>query len=218
MLKPIAIVGAGGLGKEILVLLHQINEVTPVWDIKGFYDDNTELQGQLINGFPCLGTINDLSCTTSELYVTVALGSPHIKAQLVNRLQNPKLHFPVLVHPTAALKPYQHISIAEGTVVLQGAVLTTNIKTGKHVLIYLNCTVGHDAVIGNFSSLMPGTNLGGNTILEDQVFMGANATVLQGITIGTGAIVGAGSVVTKNLPNRCTAVGVPAKIIKHDQL
>lgn len=216
MLKPIAIVGAGGLGREVLVLLHQINDVTPTWDIQGFYDDNYQLQGQTINGYPCLGTVEDLNHITSELYITVALGYPQVKAEVVSRLQHPLLRHAILVHPAAEPKPYQHISLAEGTIVFQGAVLTTNIKIGRNTLIYLNCTIGHDAIIGDFASLMPGTNIGGNTILEDQVFIGSNATVLQRTTVGEDTIVGAGSVVTKNLPKRCTAVGVPAKIIKYD--
>ncbi|MFD2248125.1 acetyltransferase [Pontibacter ruber] len=215
-MKDIAIAGAGGLGREVLVLLHQINEVTPQWNILGFYDDDPALQQTQINGFPCLGSLTDLSQVNRELHVAVAVGYPAVKKQLVTSLQhNSCLFFPALVHPSAQPKPYQYIELAEGTLVFQGAVLTTNIRLGKHVLVYLNCTVGHDAVLENFVSLMPGVNLGGNTNLGEGAFLGANATVLQGLQIGSHTKIGAGSVVSNSIPDNCTAVGVPAKIIKH---
>jgi maltose O-acetyltransferase len=51
-------------------------------------------------------------------------------------------------------------------------------------------------------------------ILENNVWLGARVIVLKGVTIGEGSVIGAGSVVTKNIPSRSLAVGQPAKIIK----
>ncbi|WP_114781384.1 acetyltransferase [Botryobacter ruber] len=218
-MKNIAIVGAGGLGREVLVLLHQINDVAPQWNILGFYDDDTSLSGTHINGLPWLGNIPDLADAKEELSVVIAIGLPKIKQQLAERLQqNPLLSFPALVHPLAQPKPYQFVQLAEGVVVFQGAVLTTNIRLGKHALVYLNCTVGHDTTLGAYVSLMPGVNLAGNTILEEGVFVGANAAILQGLHIGNHSHIGAGAVVTTAIPHNCTAAGVPAKIIKSHEL
>ena len=52
------------------------------------------------------------------------------------------------------------------------------------------------------------------TELCDRVWIGANVTVLKGVTIGEEAVVGAGSVVTKDIPPRAIAVGNPAKVIR----
>ena len=61
---------------------------------------------------------------------------------------------------------------------------------------------------------MPGANISGNVRIADATLIGSGATILQGLTIGKNCIVGAGAVVTKDLPDNCTAVGVPARIIK----
>lgn len=50
--------------------------------------------------------------------------------------------------------------------------------------------------------------------IEDKVWLGANVTVLQGVTIGEGAIVAAGAVVTKDVPPRTVVGGIPAKLLR----
>jgi acetyltransferase-like isoleucine patch superfamily enzyme len=51
-------------------------------------------------------------------------------------------------------------------------------------------------------------------VIEDNVWIGSNATVLPGVKIGSGSVVGAGAVVTKSLPHRVLALGVPARIVR----
>src|SRR5688572_18178867 len=80
-LAPIAIVGAGGFGREVLLLLHQINQVRPTWQIQGFYDDNTR-QPATINGVPYLGPLADLLRVNTPLALVLAVGDPRVKARL----------------------------------------------------------------------------------------------------------------------------------------
>jgi serine acetyltransferase len=95
-------------------------------------------------------------------------------------------------------------------------VLTTNIRLGRHVLLNLGCTVGHDAVLEDFCSLMPHANVGGEAHLEAGVYLGTNATVINRVRVGARTIVGAGAVAVRDLPADCTAVGVPAKAINSE--
>ncbi|MDE6574416.1 MAG: acyltransferase [Muribaculaceae bacterium] len=50
--------------------------------------------------------------------------------------------------------------------------------------------------------------------MADRVWIGANVTILPGVTVGEGAVIAAGAVVTKNVPARTVVGGVPAKILK----
>ncbi|WP_205504492.1 acetyltransferase [Rufibacter psychrotolerans] len=211
--KRIAIVGAGGLGREVLMLLHQINAVTPKWDIIGFYDDAVPAQPHIC-GLPYLGKVVDLNNVDHQLYVTIAIGNCQAKTDVADRLLNPLLCFPVLVHPSVICRPEQENKLGEGTIVCQNSVLTTNVTLGRHVLLNLACTVGHDTVIGDFCSLMPQVAVSGCVRLGTGVYGGTNSTILQNCKVGAFSIIGAGAMVNSDLPSYCTAVGVPARIVK----
>ncbi|HEX8327365.1 MAG TPA: acetyltransferase [Hymenobacter sp.] len=211
---PLVIFGAGGLGREVLLLLHQLNEVQPTWNVLGFYDDQPP-STSIVAGLPYLGTSADLIATTEPLAVAVAVGNPAARAAVVARLTSAHLSFPALVHPRVALAPEQRISVGAGCIIQQGCLLTCDIKLGQFVLLNLGCTVGHDAVLADFCSLMPHANVSGSAQLETGVYLGTNATIIQGVRVGANTIVGAGAVAVRDLPANATAVGVPARIIKN---
>ncbi|WP_022824076.1 acetyltransferase [Hymenobacter norwichensis] len=214
--RPLAIFGAGGLGREVLVLVHQINEQRPTWHLTGFYDD-VRPAADTLHGLPYLGTAADLNATPSPLHVAVAVGNSQSRAAVVRQLTAPTLSFATLIHPSVACAPYQQLQIGAGCVIGQGCILTTDIVLGQHVLLNLGCTVGHDAVLEDFCSLMPHANIGGAAHLATGVYLGTNATVINQVRVGAHTIVGAGAVAVRDLPAHCTAVGVPAQVIKSRQ-
>lgn len=211
--RRLAIFGAGGLGREVLVLIHQINAYQPTWQLTGFYDD-VRPAAETIHGVPYLGTSVDLNAVAEPLHVAVAVGNSQSRASVVERLTSPHLSFPTLIHPDVAYEAYQHLQFGAGCIISQGCILTTDITLGNYVLLNLGCTIGHDTVLGNFCSLMPHANVGGAAHLETGVYLGTNATVIDRVRVGANTIVGAGAVAVRDLPPNCTAVGVPAQIIK----
>ncbi|MBC6611585.1 acetyltransferase [Hymenobacter sp. BT507] len=210
---PLVIFGAGGLGREVLVLVRQLNEVRPMWNLRGFYDDQPPATPTL-HDLPYLGTTTDLNATTEPLAVAVAVGSSRSRAAIVGRLTSPLLSFPTLIHPSVACQPYQRLRFGAGCLITQGCILTTDIQVGNFVLLNLGCTVGHDAVLEDFCSLMPHANVGGEAYLGVGAYLGTNATVLNQVTVGAHTTLGAGAVAVRDLPAYCTAVGVPAAVIK----
>lgn len=213
-LPPLVIFGAGGLGREVLMLVHQLNNAVPTWNIQGFYDDVRPPSGAALRGLPYLGGAADLNATALPLHVAVAVGSSRSRAAVVARLTSPLLSFPTLIHPGVACAPYQQLRIGAGCIISQGCILTCDITLGRHVLLNLGCTIGHDAILQDFCSLMPHANVGGAAHLEAGVYLGTNATVLHQVRVGAGTTVGAGAVAVRDLPAGCTAVGVPAQVIK----
>lgn len=214
--QPLVVFGAGGLGREVLVLLLQLNEAGANWDVRGFYDDQPPT-APTVAGLPYLGTAHDLNQTTEPLAVAVAVGSSASRAAVVARLTSGQLSFPVLVHPGVRLARYQRVALGAGCIIQQGCILTCDIALGRFVLLNLGCTIGHDAVLEDFCSLMPHANVGGAAQLGAGVYLGTNATVIQAVRVGAGATVGAGAVVVRELPAGITAVGVPARAISKEQ-
>jgi sugar O-acyltransferase (sialic acid O-acetyltransferase NeuD family) len=207
-IQDIAIVGAGGLGKEIAVLIGQINQVQKQWNLVGFFDDALP-PGSKVLSLPILGNIDAVN--QSARNVVIAIGNPSVKAAIVKKLTSKSLKFPVLVHPSVSLG--QEITIGEGSIICAGSVLTVHVTIGNHVLINLNTTIGHDVVVGDYSSIMPGAHLSGFVKIDRFAFIGTGTSILQDVHIDEYAIVGAGAVVNRDVKANMTVVGVPAREI-----
>ncbi len=211
-LPPLVIFGAGGLGREVLLLVQQINADSPTWDVRGFYDDQAPAT-PTVAGLPYLGTSADLNASPEPLAVALAVGSPAGRAAVAGRLTSAQLSFPVLAHPRVSLGRRHRLTLGAGCIIQQGCILTCDIHLGHFVLLNLGCTVGHDAVLADFCSLMPHANVSGAAQLGTGVYLGTSATIIQGVSIGARTVVGAGAVVVRDLPADVTAVGVPARVV-----
>jgi sugar O-acyltransferase (sialic acid O-acetyltransferase NeuD family) len=207
---PIAIYGAGGLGREIAALIEQINQVALTWKIVGFFDDQIPA-GEKINGIEVLGGIDAVNAWPEPLHVALAIGWPKPKAEIVSKINNSNITYPVLVHPTVLMGSTESISLGPGTIIAAGTILTVNIEIAEHVFFNLACTVGHDVKIGTYSSFMPSCNISGEVTVGAKTFWGTGAKTVNGVSVGDGATVGAGAVVIENIAPDTTVVGVPAK-------
>lgn len=208
MKKPIYLIGAGGLGREVRALIARL----PAWQLEGFYDDAVPA-GSSVEGVSCLGTLSQLLNETPQTKdVVIAVGDPGIKRGIMERVTGARhLRFPVLIDPAAILLDPETIQLGTGTILTAGCTLTTGIAIGKHCLINLNVTIGHGTRIGDGCSVMPGVNVAGNVTLEKDVFVGSGANILNGVEVGKGARIGAGAVVLSNVAEGSTVMGVPAK-------
>lgn len=207
-MKRIAIVGAGGFAREVLTLLLSIGG----YEIIGFVAPNASKAS--INGYPIIGTDEEINRTKESLNLVIAVGDPHLKKEIRLKYTNPLLSFPTLIHPSVIFGDKSMIIIGDGCIICAGTIITTNVAIEDFVTINLNCTVGHDARISNYCSLMPSVNIAGEVHLGSSVYLGSGSNVINQIKIGENCIIGAGAVVVDDIPSGSTAVGVPAKPIK----
>lgn len=208
-MQKIAIYGAGGFGGETRLLINQINELSLQWKFVGFFDDNKSVGN---NGV--LGNLEALNGFKEPLNVVVAIADSAIRKKIVEGITNNLVSFPVLIHPNTILEPNE-VTVGEGSIITANNVFTSNIELGRHTIINLSCTIGHDVILGDYGSIMPGVHLSGHVKAGEQVLIGTGARILQNINIGDQSRVGAGAVVTRDVQPGTTVVGVPAKIIKH---
>lgn len=211
-MKDIVIIGAGGFGREVKTIIDAINKSNKTYNFLGFYDD-TIAKGTLINNFPILGNLTELNDLKTTTEVLIGVGDPIAKSKIISSLKNEYLGFPTIIHPSVIISD-DDVIIDNGCIICAGTIITCNIKIGKFVTLNLMCTVGHDTVIGDYSSFMPSVNISGEVHIEEKVYVGTGAKIINKLSIGTATIVGAGAVVSKSLPENCTAVGIPAKPIK----
>ncbi len=211
-MQQIAIVGAGGFGREVKWLIDDINQLHPTWEVIGFFDDAFP-SNQKIDSKLHLGSLQQLNQWPQVLAVVVAIGNSTIKQQIVQQITNKNIYFPVLQHPRAIVGK-QQVSIGEGSIICANAIVTTDVIIGNHVALGVASTVGHDCTIHDFVSVMPSANISGNVTIGEAAYIGTGVNIIQQQNIGAEAIIGAGAVVVTSIPPKCTAVGVPAKPIK----
>lgn len=211
MTEKIAIYGAGGQGREVQWLIEEINRHSPKWEFIGFFDDNFSNQS-ILKEDDFLGNIDVLNNYPEPINIVLAFGYPNIKQKVLNKITNPLVKYPTLIHPSCLVG--NRIEIGEGVIICAGTILTTDIKLDDFVSIGIACQIGHDAKVGAFTSLMPCVTVSGEVAIGELSFIGTGAKIIQQITIGSNTIIGSGAVVTKSIPSNCTAVGVPAKVIK----
>lgn len=211
-MKNLIIIGASGFGREVAWMVERINKVCSTWNLLGFIDDDDALQGTFVNGYAVLGKTEDASAY--DAYFVCAVGSARIREQIIKRITkiNSAARFAVLIDPSVEMS--ELIDIGEGTIICAHSILTVNITIGKHVIINLDCTVGHDAVLKDFVTLYPSVNVSGMTDIGYCSELGTGVQIIQTKKVGDNAIVGAGAVIIKDIPERCTAVGCPAIPVK----
>ena len=212
-MKKLAIIGAGGFGREVQGLVEQINAVKEEWELIGFYDDGISV-GTIVNGLPVLGGVAQINTSEHSIYLTLAVGNPETKKKMVEQITSPHVQYATLIHPQALIGNRKWSSVGEGSIICAGVIATVQVTIGRHVILNLSCTVGHDTRIGNYASFMPSVNISGEVEVGECVFVGTGAKIINQVNIGSNTTIGAGAVVTSNIPDHCTAVGIPAKPIK----
>lgn len=213
-MKNLVIIGAGGVGRETALIVQQINQLDDTWNLVGFVDDNLDNFGKVINGYSVIGGIDTLELLDEDYYVVIAIANYKVKKSIVERLKG-KFRFATIVHPKVWIHDF--MTLGEGSIIYEGAILTSNIEIGNHVIVCPKCGVGHDSKVKDYVSLLWNVNVSGNDLIDEGVLMGTGSTVIQGKTIGKGATIGAGAVVVDNVAPFSTAVGVPAKVIKRGE-
>ena len=124
------------------------------------------------------------------------------------------------IEPGAIIR--EQVTIGNNAVIMMGAILNIGAVVGEGTMIDMGAVLGGRATVGAHCHIGAGTVLAGvvepasatPVIVEDNVFIGANAVVIEGVHVGQNAVVAAGSVVISDVPDNAVVAGVPARVIK----
>lgn len=210
-MKDLIIVGAGGLGREVLQMCMEINGLANCWNIKGFINDDLHA----LDGFECkysiIGTIKDWEPKENEVFV-FAIAAPRAKEQLVNSLLERGAIFETVISPRAFVA--DNAQIGQGVVISPFCFISCNTKIGDFAFFNVHCAVGHDTNIGAYSSMMSYVDVTGNCCLGKRTYWGSGSRIIPGTKVDSDVHVGAGSVVLRNIKPGISVFGNPAKKVE----
>lgn len=124
------------------------------------------------------------------------------------------------IEPGAIIR--EQVEIGDNAVIMMGAIINIGAVIGEESMIDMGAVLGGRAIVGRRCHIGAGAVLAGvieppsaqPVVVEDDVLIGANAVVIEGVRIGEGAIVAAGSVVIEDVAPGMVVAGVPARVIK----
>ena len=206
------IVGAKGFAKEVLEVCHQNGDL----DHLVFYDDvNDDIGDMLYDTFPILKSLEQAQDYFRHIdnRFTLGIGNPILRKQLCNKFAQTGGVLSSTISGEAIIGSFGN-RIYEGCNIMPGAVLTNDIIVSKGTIINQLTSIGHDVMIEEFCEICPNVSISGNCKLGPYTFIGTGAIILPKVVIGKNVIIGAGSVVTKDIPDNSLALGMPAKVVK----
>jgi sugar O-acyltransferase (sialic acid O-acetyltransferase NeuD family) len=201
--RALVVVGAGSLARRIPGMLADLNRTKPVYRLLGFLD-RPSVTGE---GEGVIGDESRLATLVADYLICIA--NPRIRTRLGGYADGLGRQAATLVHPRANIE--EGVTVGTGGLVMAGVCVNHNSTLGRHCVINSNAVIGHDCVLGDYTTLSPLVNIGGRVRVGPGVLFGASAVVLPELTVGEGAVIGAGAVVTRDVPPRVCAVGVPAR-------
>ena len=208
--QAIILVGAGAMGRETASWLLDANQKSSncQYQIKGFLDDNPNQLAGYNKIAPLLGKIQDYQPKPNDLFV-MTIATPQTREKVVTHLKSRGAQFISFIHPSVIIG--QNVDIGEGAVICPNCILTCDITLEPFVVLNTCTTVGHDCYIGAFSTINSKTEITGHNQIGKRCFFGVGARVIPGRKIGDDAVIGAGSVVIRQVKSGTTVFGNPAK-------
>lgn len=217
-MRDIAIYGAGGLGREVACLIKIINDSLPddeeKWNLIGFFDDGKAIGEEIFSFGKVLGGITELNGWDKELNVALCFGAPKTLEFVRNRIENPLISFPNLIHPSFVVEDKENFSIGEGNIIKNNCFVTTAISIGDFNLFNGSNTLGHDTKIGCFNIFMPACRISGETNIGERNLFGTLCFVHQGIKIGHDVVISPLSALLRKPKDGMTYIGNPATRFK----
>ncbi len=215
MKKNLIILGARQHAKVLISILREFfsNE----YAIVGCLDDDPKLTGTTLLSVPILGPMNLLpECRKRHGVNSALIGVSNrfmkVRDQLFQKVKQCGLETPNLIHPRAYVSSDAHIG--RGVVLNPGVIVNAFASVGDNCVCYSNATIEHETQLEENVYVGPGVNFSSNARVGAHTFLGAGSRIIPDIQIGTRVLVGAGTVIIRNVPDDCTVVGVPAKMVK----
>jgi sugar O-acyltransferase (sialic acid O-acetyltransferase NeuD family) len=204
----IYILGAGGLGREVLNIYIDAGRDS---EVAGFLEENCQAIDSIVEGKPVqdVSILNNLDRASTKLIC--AIGTP-LRKRLIDHTRNLGFDYDTIVHPK--ITKSQGVVLGEGIIISAANNISCQITMDDYVILNGSCTLGHDVRIGKYTTISLGVLISGRVSIGDKCFIGVGAVIVDRVKIGNKSFIGAGAVVTEDIPDNVLAYGVPARPVR----
>ncbi len=210
MSKKLLIIGAGNIGGFISYNSALFGD----YEVLGFLDDDPAKTNKVLYGNKVLGAVNtiDKYLENDPLCVVIGIANPVFKSKIAKTLAGKNVDFPNFIAPNVWIS--NKVGLGRGIILYPGVSINYECILQDFVIMNMNCAIGHNCTISEYSTLAPGVNLAGFTKIMPCGDIGIGATTIQGITVGSNSRIGGQSMLIKDVPDNSVAVGNPSRIIR----
>ena len=206
-MKHLIIIGAGGMGRVMYDMARESVGYQTVYDIKGYIDDNIHSLEDFIGYPPILGTISEYLPQENDIFIC-SIGGGSRRA-CMESIINRGGEFLTMIHNTARIG--SNVQIGKGCMVGAFTTIAADAKIGDYNFIQSNMIIGHDVVIGNWNRIDSHTMLIGGITIGNENMIHSAAVINHEVQIGNHCHIGACSFVTRNVEDKWTVFGNPAR-------
>ncbi len=205
-MKRLIVLGAGGHAREVLWTANRTQTNTVIY----FFDETITAQKTLYN-LPIVNDLSEVIEPDSSIRLISGVGNNQLRLRWAQKFSNNYV-FTNIIDPSSIIN--SNIHMGEGNLIMAGCIISDHVTIGNHTILHFKNVITHDCIIEDYCFVGPGCNLAGNVHIDTGAHLGAGVTIIPNCKIGKWSILGAGSVVTSDIPAYCLALGVPAKVIK----
>lgn len=202
---PLIVVGAGGHAMSVADAA-----LSSGWTLAGFYSPEDSGPASALG--PVFSTL-EMDVVVSHAFI-LGIGTNYAREIAFTRITDrfPSATFVTVVHKTAWVSA--HALVHPGATILAHAAVGPGSIVGRGAILNTGASLDHESSLGNYASLGPGARTGGRVVVGDRTMIGMQASILQGISVGDDVVIGAHSLVNRDVIGNTVTWGVPGRTIR----
>lgn len=203
----------GAANPETLRMASAVATADPSFVPWGFVDNDPGKAGTEFHGLRVFGGMEMIPGLLADdvRFVNLITGDIAARLEVTRDALRLGAKLANFLHPGINL---DMVDLGVGNYIQEGVILQAGVRVGDNSSIHMGALVGHESSIGNTTFVAHAVSISGKCEIGDGCFIGTNATILPRIKVGNWSVIGAGAVVTKDVPANSVVVGNPARVVR----